>query len=139
MVYFVSGHRDLSQEEFDKVYKPELEKIPKMDNNARFVIGDYWGVDEMAQNFLAEKGLGREVTVYHMFDQPRVCVSDKFLKKGGFMGDEERDAAMTRDSSIDVAFVRPGKRNSGTAQNIVRRYEIQFLAKEKKNKRVDLI
>lgn len=30
---------------------------------------------------------------------------------------------MTNDSDKDIAFVRKGKRDSGTAQNIIRRFE----------------
>ena len=125
--YFISGHREVSQGEFDRLYKPILDDLV-MDPENYFVVGDYWGVDEMAQTFLAEvlAELKQEdrVTVYHMFEKPRVLKSGKFKTKGGFTGDEARDAAMTRESDEDIAFVRPGKRNSGTAQNIIRRVEL---------------
>ena len=42
----------------------------------------------------------------------------------GFKSDEERDLAMTRDSDFDIAFVKDCRWNSGTAQNIKRRYNI---------------
>lgn len=41
---------------------------------------------------------------------------------GGFESDEERDSAMTRDSDFDIAFIKDGRWDSGTAQNIKRRY-----------------
>lgn len=112
------------QEEFDQVYVPRLEEILRTDPDAKFVVGDYYGVDEMAQRWFVEKHLERLVTVYHMFSQPRAYASYGFALKGGFLSDEARDAAMTRDSDTDVAFVRPGKRKSGTAQNLVRRWEV---------------
>lgn len=38
-----------------------------------------------------------------------------------FSDDIARDSAMTRNSNEDIAFIRVGKENSGTAQNILRR------------------
>lgn len=126
--FFISGHRDITKEEFSKLYIPAINKA--FAENAKFVVGDYWGADEMAQEYLnkiftepSEKY--NYVTVYHMFETPRICISEHFNKCGGFKTDEERDAAMTNISDEDIAFVRVGKRNSGTAQNIVRRYEFK--------------
>lgn len=130
MTFFISGHRDITQEEFDKYYKPAIDNVLINYKPAVFfVVGDYRGVDTMAQQYLYDKTKelfwfdSNQVTVYHMFDSPRNFVCNDFKTKGGFKTDEERDAAMTKDSDTDIAFVRKGKRNSGTAQNIVRRYE----------------
>lgn len=128
MTYFISDHRDVTKEEFEKYYIPAIEEA--FITGGEFVVGDYWGVDEMAQEYLdklfehpSEKY--SFVTVYHMFEKPNRCVSEHFNTCGGFKNDEERDSAMTKASDIDIAFVRKGKRNSGTAQNIVRRYEFE--------------
>jgi len=40
---------------------------------------------------------------------------------GGFTTDDERDAAMTMASDADIAWVRPGRKKSGTAKNLARR------------------
>ena len=121
MIYFISGHRDISQEEFNKYYKPQLDKAIE-DKNKKFVVGDYYGVDIMTQEYLVSKGLEDYITVYHMFDKPRNIASDKISTKGGYTTDDERDSAMTKDSNIDIAFIRKGKEKSGTALNILRRY-----------------
>lgn len=121
MKFFISGHRDLTQEEFNRLYTPTILEVLQEDPTCEFVIGDYEGVDSMAQHLLSNHV--DKVTVYHMFDTPRNLINPNFKTVGGFTSDEERDAAMTRDSDYDIAFVRKGKRNSGTAQNIVRRYE----------------
>lgn len=42
--------------------------------------------------------------------------------RGGFKSDEDRDSAMTRDSDFDIAFIKDNRWDSGTAQNIKRRY-----------------
>ena len=123
MKYFISGHRNLGQELFNKYYVPEIERVLEKDPWCEFVIGDYEGVDLMAQNYL--KDYPEKVTVYHMFTSPRNLASDEFRLRGGFKSDEERDAAMTSDSDQDIAYVLPGRRDSGTAQNIVRRREIK--------------
>lgn len=131
MTYFISGHREISQEEFDRLYKPVISEAIKDPSNI-FVVGDYWGVDKMAQTYLAGVLEDKSrVTVYHMLKEPRVYVSKEFKKRGGFLDDESRDAAMTRDSDQDIAFVRPGKRNSGTAQNIIRRIELRWENKKR--------
>lgn len=54
-----------------------------------------------------------------MFDKPRFNLG--FKTSGGYKNDEERDAAMTKNSNYDIAWVRPGKEKSGTAKNLERR------------------
>ena len=63
--------------------------------------------------------LGR-VTVFHMFKKPRYWMG-LFLLRGGFTSDKQRDRAMTKVSNEDIAWVRPGREKSGTAQNLKRR------------------
>ena len=121
MIYFISGHRDITKEEFKKYYEPKIQKVLKYDNNAEFVIGDYQGVDIMAQKYLVLLGYLNRITVYHMFDKPRNIASPYISTRGGYKDDIDRDSAMTRDSDFDIAFVREGKVNSGTEQNIIRR------------------
>lgn len=117
IVAFVSGHRDITQLEFDTHYVPLLDKA--ILEGHRIVVGDYQGVDFIAQRYLREKGYG-DVIVYHMFTKPRYYV-DGFVTRGGYVSDEDRDSAMTNDSNYDIAFVRAGKEGSGTDQNIKRR------------------
>ena len=50
---------------------------------------------------------------------------------GHYKTDEERDAAMTRVSDVDIAYVREGRWNSGTAQ----KYKEETYYKEKMDKR----
>lgn len=121
--YFISGHRDITDNEFTK-YKEVLTNILNDTPDVYFVVGDYQGVDIMAQNFLIdEMNLPPEqITVYHMSDKPN-NINPKIQNTiGGFESDEERDAAMTAISSKDVAFVKSHMEWSGTGQNILRRY-----------------
>lgn len=123
--YFISGHRDITAEEFQN-YSQALDKIIKEIPDASFVVGDYYGVDIMAQDYLVNilKIDPTQITVYHMFDKPR-NINEKITNTvGGFETDEERDAAMTTNSSHDIAFVRNHKKLSGTAQNILRRHSL---------------
>ena len=114
---FISGHLDLTQEEFDEHYKGLISKAAL--RNCSFVIGDARGCDLMAQNFLKEL-LVSNVIVYHMFEKPRNNPHD-FKTVGGFKTDDERDEAMTKISIEDIAWVREGREKSGTAKNIMRR------------------
>lgn len=121
MIYFISGHRDITKEEFKKYYEPKIQKVLKYDKDAKFVIGDYYGADIMAQEYLVSLGYLNRITVYHMFDKPRNLADPYIQTSGGYKDDIDRDSAMTRDSDFDIAFIREGKINSGTEQNIIRR------------------
>ena len=113
-------------DEFEKNYGSIIKNI--VDNNSpgtiRFIMGDYYGVDIMAQNTLMDvfNYPTEKVTVYHMYDKPRNINPLITQTVGDFKTDEERDYAMSRDSDEDIAFVRWGKFKSGTAQNIIRRH-----------------
>lgn len=113
---WITGHLDLTQEEFDDYYKPIIQKYIDAGGWA-FVVGDARGADTMAQVFLKEKNV-HKVTVFHMFESPRNNCGFNCI--GGFKSDYERDKAM-QDSSIDtIGWVRPGRENSGTATNLSR-------------------
>lgn len=119
---FISGHRDVTEEEFQEHYAVKISSAYFSGQN--FVVGDYYGVDIMAQKLLHNLWAGPDrVTVYHMFDEPRNIVDEYRVNRVyGFKTDTERDAAMTVASDYDIAWVRVGKYNSGTAQNIIRRH-----------------
>lgn len=124
--YFISGHRNITQEEFNNNYGKYLTnlltKTPST-ANVRFIMGDYYGVDIMAQHYLIEvlNFPPERICVYHMFDKPRNIHPLIDNRVGGFTSDEERDATMTRDSDFDIAFVRNHNKWSGTGANILRR------------------
>ncbi len=118
--YFISGHRDITEEEFKKYYEDKL--FNAILEEANFVVGDYQGVDDLAQKYLKSMMVSKDkVKVYHMFEFPRN--NSGWLTVGGFTSDEQRDSAMTDDSDFDIAWVRPGKEKSGTARNLQRRKE----------------
>lgn len=119
-VNFISGHLDLTPEEFELHYVPKIEEAIKQGHS--FIVGDARGADLMAQKYLKERESFEEAfstMVFHMFTVPRN--NEGFFTRGGFTNDEERDAAMTAASHQDIAWVRPGRENSGTAKNLKRR------------------
>ena len=122
-VFFVSGHLNLTIDEFNQFYTPFLEQAMKQ--NCSFVIGDAIGADFMAQSYLMKNHYDK-VVVYHMFETPRNNCG--FKTKGGFDSDDARDSQMTRDSTKDICWVRKGKskRISGTEKNILRRKNQTF-------------
>lgn len=124
--WFVSGHLDLTEAEFDQHYAPKIREAAYAGGD--FVVGDAPGCDTMAQRLLSQfynqPGVCPAVRVYHMLENPRNLVDRTFRLMGGYASDELRDAAMTRASDFDIAWVRPGKRkNNGTARNLARRLE----------------
>lgn len=130
MIYFISGHRNITQEEFNEYYKPIIADTFLRDTNPSFVLAECEGADSMAQDYLKKllesevlyKEFAPTVTVYHMYESPRYLASSKFETKGGYTSDVERDTAMTKNSNIDIAFIKDSSRDSGTRQNIIRRH-----------------
>jgi hypothetical protein len=116
-VYFISGHGDLTPEEFDLHYRPAIDRA--LSENAGFIMGDFRGADSLAQEYIFSKGYAARALVCHMFETPRNNHGLSTL--GGFQSDEERDSYMTKCSSYDIVWIRPGRENSGTARNIERR------------------
>lgn len=136
MIYFVSGHRNLSKEDFNRLYVPEIMAVLAY-GTPDFVVGDYEGVDKMFMDFIMPfvcKG-DCSLTIYHMFTSPRHTPFNRSVEEltsqfnitfiGGFQTDEERDAAMTADSDYDIAFYHWNRYKSGTARNIQRRHEFR--------------
>jgi hypothetical protein len=119
-IYFISGHLDITFDEFFDYYAPKLRHIINNEPDAKFVVGDAKGCDCFAQTYLSINISHDDVTVYNMFDSPRNNAWE-FKTIGGFKSDEERDAAMTKASTHDIAWVRPGREKSGTAKNLERR------------------
>lgn len=115
---FVSGHLDLTEEEFREHYVPKL--LYYCEQGYNFVVGDARGADTLTQKFLAENQHKPYVLVYHMFNAPR-NLHGEFCTAGGYTSDEERDEEMTIGSDEDLAWVRPGREKSGTARNLNRR------------------
>lgn len=130
MIYFISGHRNLSKEEFELYYEPVIDNTTVNDPDPEFVVGDCDGVDKFAMDYIYNN-LRCPLTIYHMFNSPRNTPEgmemedvDEVYFVGGFTSDEERDSAMTKASDFDIAFIKDNRWRSGTAQNILRRHGI---------------
>lgn len=115
-VAFVSGHLDLTEDEFARHYAPQIAAAHA--RGCRFVVGDARGADALFQRHA--HALGLAVTVFHMFERPRSNVGEH-PTRGGFTTDAARDEAMTAASTFDIGWVRPGRERSGTAKNLARR------------------
>ena len=137
-IYFISGHLDLSDENFEQYYRPFIDFA--IEQKSYFVVGDAKGADAKGQNYLWKRSrqdpsIRERVTVYHIGDNPRN--NPGFQTKYGFTSDEHRDANMTKDSTHDILWIRPieeakklygkkfnPKRISGTEQNKLRRLKM---------------
>lgn len=118
--YFISGHLDLTMDEFREHYAPRIATLLADDADTAFVVGDARGCDLMTQLYLRDARALR-VQVFHMLEAPRNNIGG-FPTVGGFTNDSARDTAMTNASDADIAWVRPGRTSSGTAANLARRY-----------------
>lgn len=120
--YFISGHRDLTENEFEYYYIPLIQEALSENPNAKFVVGDFDGCDIMAQNYLVNiiDDIAN-ITVYCVGETPRNINPNIIYIKNGFTDDREKDIAMTNASFKDIALVRNPKIWSGTGENILRR------------------
>ena len=122
MRYFVSGHRDLTKEEFVKHYIPLIQKVIKEDPQAAFLVGDWEGCDSMFVRYMEAFYFKVPIAIFY--------VDILRIKEGKFniydfcecTNYDECDASMTANSDFDIAWIRPGRENSHTANNIRRRY-----------------
>ena len=135
-IYFISGHTDLTQEQFDLHYRQKIIDATS-DPKSQFVIGDAPGVDFMAQKLLLSilgTDVFNRVNVYYRGDKPYMLVDPLIKTIGGFKSHDDKDRQMTLDSNIDIAYVRSieeskkiygdkynSKRKSGTQKNLERR------------------
>ena len=130
-IYFISGHCDITQGEFKEYYHARLDAA--LEEKASFVVGDARGVDMLTHAYLNVKT--RDVTVYHIGQKPFHNMGG-FPTRGGFDNHAKKDAAMTRISDADIAWVRSEeeqkklygdkyrKRKSGTQKNLERRAKL---------------
>ena len=68
MIYFISGHRDITEEEFEKYYIPAIYSAYHNQDFEGFVVGDYEGVDKTAMDFITEN-LPCGVVIYHIVQE----------------------------------------------------------------------
>lgn len=116
-VAMISGHTDLTKQQFDKYYVPEIDKYIK--KGYSFLVGGASGCDTFAQNYLSQ--LPVEVTVCDKGDQNNCLFPDNFYHINGFASYPERDNYMTQHSSVDIAWIYYGSAGSGTCANLLRR------------------
>lgn len=124
MRYFVSGHRDLTKEEFERYYVPFIDLVISEDNFAEFVVGDWEGCDSMFVKYMEDLYADIRINIFYV-DTPRIKggeYNNYFFRKCESY--DECDATMTACSHFDVTWVRPGREDSHTAKNIKRRYNL---------------
>ena len=123
MRYFVSGHRDLTQEEFDRHYVYLLDRVLADDPYAEFVVGDWEGCDSIFVKYMEEYYTDARIHIFYVYE-PRISEGEfneyRFHECNNY---DDCDEAMTRHSNFDIAWIRPGREDSHTAKNIKRRYE----------------
>lgn len=131
MTYFISGHRDLTQEEFNEHYAPILKKVLQEDWGCQFVIGDWEGCDKMALEFiLSQEECYNFIEIFYV-DKVRIrpfgrhIANFKDLYVNSRDTYNECDEAMTKFSDFDIAWVRSGREDSHTAMNIKRRFNLK--------------
>ena len=139
-IAFCSGHVNLTSQEFEQHYQPDLEDA--IIKGHHFVVGSSPGADTMALDFLINRLMGSSRINVYLFERSpkrdKEC-RERYASLGipfqfGFNSYTSRDAQMTKDSTYDIAWVRPlaesqkllgsdfdPKKISGTQRNLDRR------------------
>lgn len=140
---FISGHTQITEEEFEAHYRGKLDEAIRQGH--RFVAGDAPGVDTGAVRYLLMRGVPpQDITVYTyrktdpVQELAKVGITQVTIMPGPWSSYTQRDAQMTEDSDYDIAWVRSveesrimygakfdPKRKSGTERNLVRRAKKQ--------------
>lgn len=139
-VYFISGHIDITEEEFNTHYRNRID-LALQNPFSTFVIGDAQGADTLAKNYLGSRIDKTRITIYTRRSPIQCSELVGFKIKGSFKNHTQKDAAMTRDSDEDILYIRPAdiqkqlleargikydpNRLSGTEQNLNRRFRIR--------------
>lgn len=120
MRYYITGHRDLSKEEFSKIYIPEIDRIIREDSNAVFLVGVCEGVDLYTRQYLIKYNIRLQIYgPYFEFDHINNITQVHFL-----VSYENAANKMIENSDITIGFIKPGRESSFTALNILKRYII---------------
>lgn len=126
MTAHISGHLDVTEDEFMEHYYPKIMQAAKAGH--KFVVSDCRGVDQHAiqllRGLIAFGVIEPVVTVYHLFESSRVDLGPDIPSIGNYPNHTQCDAAMTAASDYDIAWIRPGKEKSGTARNLQRRAKL---------------
>jgi len=121
----VCGHIDLSREEFDQYYVPDIKLLAENRPDFEFVfyIGGAEGTDRWAQEYLVEHGYG--VVVCDKGEQnnvlPQYAEHPKVKHVNGFESYTERDQYMIENCRAIVLFLRntPRSLGSGSFRNLI--------------------
>ncbi len=136
-IYFISGHTNLTKEEFNKHYKPLLDNIINDNNTNSFVIGNSEGADKMAFQYLISKGISIDnITIYYFSknnqeDNFYFHYKPKIIQ--GFTSYEKRDAAMTNASDKDILWIRPKEDNKKLLESLGEKYRENRISATERN------
>ncbi len=126
-IYFVSTMSNLTDDEFNAHYARKLRKSNADYPTCHYIIGDTPS-DHVALEFLVKCGISPERITIYSRDGPSV---NRFYCKTATIADDIRRAdKMTSLSTHDIAWVRPGAKDSDPEKNINRRRQ-RFHAAQK--------
>lgn len=121
--YFISGHRDLTEEEFNIHYASKIRKSNAQSPSCGYILGDASGCDKLAQEFLRKIGVSPERICIHHVESKQPANKYKY-NLHSHSTESARRNYMTHVSTSDIAWVRPGCEDSEVRNNILRRREL---------------
>lgn len=119
ITYFVHGHRDITEEEFDMYYGSKIRKLNALNPGSRFLVCDLPGCGRMTQRFLRKIGVDpTKVLLFHRESNPPVNeykYPTRSCKTNADMFD-----LMLKIRDKEITWVREGGIDSQTERIIAR-------------------
>lgn len=120
MNVLICGHIDITEEQFNEVYVPDIDSLLKLYPNVTFYIGGASGTDSYAQDYIHK--LGYKMVICDKGDQDNVKYpGENTTHINGFETYIERDQSMVRKCVGMVLFLRnePRALGSGSMRNFI--------------------
>lgn len=115
--FFISGHPDITAEEFRKHYEHRIRKYNAEYIDSKFIVCDESEFDRMAQDFLRRIGVPpKSITIYHM--SRRAPINRHQYNTKAFARACARNHAATMASTHDILWIRD---NDSVCGNLARR------------------
>ena len=136
MIYFCSGYKDLTDEEFQKYYIPQITKI--QNTNSKYIISDSNNFDFQCIRYLLSQNVHPEnIIIYsintlmsqNIFMLPE---SKSFKFVGGFFDQKECDIYSTENSNEDILWIREIQDIPYYDKNYTSRTYLNYLRRLKK-------
>ena len=137
MIYFCSGYADITENEFNAHYVPQIKKIQNTDS--KYILSDDNEFDFKCIKYLLSTHTNPKNIIIHSINS-RSCSTLNVLPEfiyfafvGGFFDKKDRDVYSTENSNDDIIWIREIHEIQNYNKNYTSRTYLNYLRRLKKN------